>query len=152
MAKPKPILNPEFATNVKRYRIAQGLSQVELGKRLGSNQSRVRDMEGGRVPDNKRLVGLLAYTLKVDPADLVPGIQMPASTYCMDDFRQEEEAEDLSFWIMRMLEGIDFPPGAPTSKQFFIEMAEVLAKNRQRAKDQLKNERVQKKGSRSKAS
>ena len=60
-----------FGTNLRRCRLAAGLSQVEVAKRMGVDRAHVSSMERGRQNITLLTLVFVAQALKVDPATLL---------------------------------------------------------------------------------
>jgi transcriptional regulator with XRE-family HTH domain len=63
-----------FATNLRRLRNEQGLSQDDLAYEAGISRSYLSQVEKGVFYASLRIVGRLADSLKVTPAEL---LQLP---------------------------------------------------------------------------
>jgi transcriptional regulator with XRE-family HTH domain len=62
----------QFAANLRRLRLAAGLSQMELGDRAGLHFSEVSRLERGLRDPRLTTIVRLAGALQVPPADLLP--------------------------------------------------------------------------------
>ncbi|AWL96259.1 helix-turn-helix transcriptional regulator [Bradyrhizobium ottawaense] len=69
-------LREVFATNLRRLRNAQGLSQDDLAYEAGMSRSYLSQLEKGAFYASLKIVGKLAAVLRVEPAEL---LRLPAS-------------------------------------------------------------------------
>ena len=60
-----------FATNLRRFRNARGLSQDDLAYEAEISRSYLSQIEKGAFYVSLRIIGKLALALKIDPADLL---------------------------------------------------------------------------------
>ena len=67
------VLQALFGANVKRFRIAQGLSQTALAEKLGNGfgQGYVSSVESGKIAPNLRTVAIFSEALGVEPQELM---------------------------------------------------------------------------------
>jgi transcriptional regulator with XRE-family HTH domain len=63
----------QFAANLRRLRLAAGLSQMQLGDRAGLHFSEVSRLERGLRDPRLTTIVRLAGALQVPPAELLPG-------------------------------------------------------------------------------
>jgi transcriptional regulator with XRE-family HTH domain len=61
-----------FATNLRRFRHAKGLSQDDLAYEAGVSRSYLSQIEKGVFFASLKIVGKLATALDVEPAELSP--------------------------------------------------------------------------------
>lgn len=64
-------LRDVFATNLRRLRHAKGLSQDDLAYEAGISRSYLSQIERGAFYASLKIVGKLARTLGVEPAELL---------------------------------------------------------------------------------
>ena len=64
-------LRRRFATNLRRCRLAAGLSQEAVAERMGVDRAHVSSMERGQQNVTLMTLGFVAQALKIDPADLL---------------------------------------------------------------------------------
>ncbi|WP_036012285.1 helix-turn-helix domain-containing protein [Bradyrhizobium yuanmingense] len=69
-------LREVFATNLRRLRNAQGLSQDDLAYEAEMSRSYLSQLEKGAFYASLKIVGKLAAVLRVEPAEL---LKLPAS-------------------------------------------------------------------------
>lgn len=62
---------------IRTRRLALGLSQEELGLRIGADQAYVSRIEGGRINLTLDTVDALAKALETDAASLLAGLKGP---------------------------------------------------------------------------
>ncbi len=94
----------DVGKNIKKYRKIQGLTQAQLGEKLGITQQTVAQFENGRSPQNLETIDRIAQALNVtrhhlildDESKALIGIDDPKP---MRDLFPEE--------AMRILEGED---------------------------------------------
>ncbi|MBW4093653.1 MAG: helix-turn-helix transcriptional regulator [Proteobacteria bacterium] len=60
-----------FGTNLRRCRLAAGLSQEEVAERMGVDRAHVSSMERGQQNVTLSTLGFVAQALKIDPAALL---------------------------------------------------------------------------------
>lgn len=60
-----------FARNLRRLRAAKGLSQDDLAYEAGISRSYLSQLEKGAFYASLRIVGRVAATLQVEPAELL---------------------------------------------------------------------------------
>ena len=60
-----------FGTNLRRCRLAAGLSQEAVAERMGVDRAHVSSMERGQHNVTLMTLGFVAQALKIDPADLL---------------------------------------------------------------------------------
>ena len=60
-----------FGTNLRRCRLAAGLSQEEVAARMGVDRAHVSNMERGLQNVTLMTLSLVAQALKIDPAALL---------------------------------------------------------------------------------
>jgi hypothetical protein len=70
MKKPKPA----YAQNLRRLRLAAGLTQAELARRLKVSSIWICELESGRRPPSFRLLVRAAKVLGVEVPELLTGI------------------------------------------------------------------------------
>jgi transcriptional regulator with XRE-family HTH domain len=70
-------LREVFATNLRRLRHARGLSQDDLAYEAEVSRSYLSQLEKGAFYASLKVVGKLATTLKVEPAEL---LKLPAKS------------------------------------------------------------------------
>ncbi len=63
-----------FGTNLRRCRLAAGLSQEEVAERMGVDRAHVSSMERGQQNVTLMTLSLVAEALKIDPAELLAPI------------------------------------------------------------------------------
>ncbi len=63
--------NESIGERLVRFRKAKGLTQTELGKKIGINQMLVSDYERGKYRMSAELLAHFAYALKVSADDLL---------------------------------------------------------------------------------
>lgn len=63
----------QFGANLRRLRLAAGLSQMQLGDRAGLHFSEISRLERGLRDPRLTTVVRLARALGVPPAELLPG-------------------------------------------------------------------------------
>ena len=63
-----------FGTNLRRCRLAAGLSQEEVAARMGVDRAHVSSMERGLQNVTLMTLSLVAQALKIDPAVLMAPI------------------------------------------------------------------------------
>ena len=63
-----------FGTNLRRCRLAAGLSQEEVAARMGVDRAHVSSMERGQQNVTLMTLSLVAQALKIDPAELMAPI------------------------------------------------------------------------------
>jgi transcriptional regulator with XRE-family HTH domain len=61
----------QLGVNVRRLRVAKGMSQEQLALDCGMKRSYVSDVERGTRNPTVRALGRLAVALQADPADLI---------------------------------------------------------------------------------
>lgn len=66
----------EFGERVREARKALGLSQEQLGARVGLHRTYIGHIERGEVNPSLRNVLLVARGLEVDPGDLLRGLEL----------------------------------------------------------------------------
>ena len=64
-------LREVFATNLRRWRNARGLSQDDLAYDAGISRSYLSQLEKGAYYASLKIVGQLAQALDIEPAELV---------------------------------------------------------------------------------
>lgn len=64
-------LRDVFATNLRRCRNAKGISQDELAYDAGVSRSYLSQIEKGKYYASLKIVGRIAKTLQVEPAELL---------------------------------------------------------------------------------
>jgi transcriptional regulator with XRE-family HTH domain len=64
-------LRQVFATNLRRFRHAKGLSQEELAYEAGENRTYMSKLEKGGSYPGLEIIGKLAAALEVEPAELL---------------------------------------------------------------------------------
>lgn len=64
-------LREVFARNLRRLRAAKGLSQDDLAYEAGISRSYLSQLEKGAFYASLRIVGRVAATLQVEPAELL---------------------------------------------------------------------------------
>ena len=64
-------LREVFATNLRRWRNARGLSQDDLAYEAGVSRSYLSQLEKGAYHASLKIVGRLAEALNVEPAELL---------------------------------------------------------------------------------
>jgi transcriptional regulator with XRE-family HTH domain len=64
-------LRDVFATNLRRLRAEKGLSQDDLAYEAGVSRSYLSQLEKGAFYASLKIVGRLAETLKIEPAELL---------------------------------------------------------------------------------
>jgi len=64
-------LRDAFATNLRRLRNAKGLSQDDLAYEAGVSRSYLSQLEKGVFHASLKILGRLAATLQVEPAELL---------------------------------------------------------------------------------
>lgn len=64
-------LRPVFATNLRRMRHAQGVSQDELAYKAGVSRSYLSQIEKGVFHVSLKVIGRLAKALDVEPAEFL---------------------------------------------------------------------------------
>ena len=64
-------LREVFATNLRRWRNARGLSQDDLAYEAGVSRSYLSQLEKGAYYASLKIVGRLAEALNVEPAELL---------------------------------------------------------------------------------
>lgn len=65
------VLQSTFGTQVRKARMSANLKQSELGALIGSGQSHVFEIEGGRINVTLKTIVKLANALSVKPIDLL---------------------------------------------------------------------------------
>ena len=65
------------AENVRRFRKARGLTQVELSQRLGVEQSQVSQIENGKFAVNLDTLDRLSDALEIAPSGLLAPVELP---------------------------------------------------------------------------
>lgn len=60
-----------FGTNLRRCRLAAGLSQEEVAERMDVDRAHVSSMERGQQNVTLSTLGFVAQALKIDPAALL---------------------------------------------------------------------------------
>lgn len=73
MEKEKPSIQVLFGSNVQKYRKRAGLTQEQLSERLEISQKHLSIIETGTQFASAPLIGKIAATLEVAPADLFGG-------------------------------------------------------------------------------
>ena len=68
-------LREVFATNLRRLRHERGLSQDDLAYEAGVSRSYLSQVEKGVFYASLKIIGRLAETLQVDPAELLKSTQ-----------------------------------------------------------------------------
>ena len=68
-------LREVFATNLRRWRNARGLSQDDLAYEAGVSRSYLSQLEKGSFYASLKVIGRLAVALEVEPAEL---LRMPS--------------------------------------------------------------------------
>ena len=71
-------LRRRFATNLRRCRLAAGLSQEAVAERMGVDRAHVSSMERGQQNVTLMTLSLVAQALKIDPAELMAPISKAA--------------------------------------------------------------------------
>jgi transcriptional regulator with XRE-family HTH domain len=66
-------LRERFAANLRRLRHAKGLSQDDLAYGAGVSRSYLSQIEKGVYYSSLKIIGRIAETLEVDPAELLRG-------------------------------------------------------------------------------
>jgi transcriptional regulator with XRE-family HTH domain len=61
----------QFGENVRKERLARGLTQQELAGRLEMERSYLSELERGRRNPTVRVLGALAQALGVEPSELL---------------------------------------------------------------------------------
>jgi transcriptional regulator with XRE-family HTH domain len=56
---------------IRELRLANGMTQSELGERIGSAKPHISELENGKTYPGIGMVAKLAYVLKVEPAELL---------------------------------------------------------------------------------
>jgi transcriptional regulator with XRE-family HTH domain len=64
-------LREVFATNLRRWRNARGLSQDDLAYEAGVSRSYLSQLEKGAYYASLKIVGRLAEALDIEPAELL---------------------------------------------------------------------------------
>jgi transcriptional regulator with XRE-family HTH domain len=64
-------LREVFATNLRRWRNARGLSQDDLAYEAGVSRSYLSQLEKGAFYASLKIIGRLAEALDMDPAELL---------------------------------------------------------------------------------
>ena len=64
-------LREVFATNLRRWRNARGLSQDDLAYEAGVSRSYLSQLEKGSFYASLKVIGRLAEALEVEPAELL---------------------------------------------------------------------------------
>jgi len=64
-------LRGTFATNLRRIRHAKGISQDALAYEAGMSRSYLSQLEKGAFYASLKIIGRLAYVLKVEPAEFL---------------------------------------------------------------------------------
>ena len=67
-----------FGTNLRRCRLAAGLSQEAVAERMGVDRAHVSSMERGQQNVTLMTLGFAALALKIDPAELLAPISETA--------------------------------------------------------------------------
>jgi transcriptional regulator with XRE-family HTH domain len=67
-----------YAKNIRRLRLASGLTQAELAERAGTTSSNIARIEAGRYPPDMSLLLRLCSTFRVNSTDIIEG-QAPLS-------------------------------------------------------------------------
>jgi len=65
------------AENVRRFRKARGLTQVQLSQRVGVEQSRISEIERAEYAVNLDTLDKLCDALEVGPAGLLVPVEIP---------------------------------------------------------------------------
>ena len=60
-----------FGANLRRCRLAAGLSQETVAERMGVDRAHVSSMERGQQNVTLMTLGFVAQALKIDPAELL---------------------------------------------------------------------------------
>jgi len=68
-----------FGTNLRRCRLAAGLSQEEVAERMDVDRAHVSSMERGQQNVTLMTLSLVAQALKIDPAELMAPISKAAA-------------------------------------------------------------------------
>ena len=68
-----------FGTNLRRCRLAAGLSQEAVAERMGVDRAHVSSMERGQQNVTLMTLGFAALALKIDPAELLAPISEAAA-------------------------------------------------------------------------
>lgn len=85
------LTDKEIGERIREARLKRGLTQSELGERLGVGAAAVNKWELGTVTNIKRSVLRdLAVELKILPATLI-GLKVNASKLALDDFTDDEK-------------------------------------------------------------
>jgi transcriptional regulator with XRE-family HTH domain len=69
-------LREVFATNLRRWRNARGLSQDDLAYEAGVSRSYLSQLEKGAYYASLKIIGRLAQALDIEPAEL---LRMPTT-------------------------------------------------------------------------
>ena len=65
---------PKFAANVRRIRLAKGLTQDALAQGASMDPAEIRRIESGRRDPGVRVLSRVAGGLNVKPAELLDGV------------------------------------------------------------------------------
>lgn len=89
----------EFGRRIRVARLAAGLTQADLGERIGMTRASVANLEAGRQRSQVHLWVLLAATLGVEPVALLPEVPaevLPGAAAAADllgEFAYDDRAE-----------------------------------------------------------
>jgi len=93
-----------MSNRIKERRIAMGLTQEELGEKLGLKKSAIAKYENGRVENIKRsVIRKMAEVLECSPVYLLGFEDKPTNKYYFDDATAEKAQELFDSPEMRIL-------------------------------------------------
>lgn len=101
-----------MANNIKKIRLDRGLSQEELGRRIGASKQMVGRLESGKRQLTQRWIESISNALECHPAEL-----LTAATPTAKQLSAEEEA------LLRLYQGL-----GEQDRQAVFRHADALAK------------------------
>jgi len=75
MSMPLRASRQTFSVNIRRFRLARNLTQVQLAKALGVDQSRIAELERGKGNPTMDTLDQVADALEISPAALLVPVE-----------------------------------------------------------------------------
>lgn len=92
--------NEEIGSKIKEFRLKQGLTQTQLGEKLGVGAAAVNKWESGLVKNIKReTIQRISMVLNISPVTLIGMVEEPSSDIIVkaSEFTSSELAEIRNF-------------------------------------------------------
>lgn len=92
--------NEEIGSKIKEFRLKQGLTQTQLGEKLGVGAAAVNKWESGLVKNIKReTIQRISMVLNISPVTLIGMVEEPSSDIIVkaSEFTPSELAEIRNF-------------------------------------------------------